>query len=74
MVSNITLALVKAVAIASVVSVVDVMTAAVVEASESYRFLEAYVAAAIIYWVICVVIERIFIITEKKFNLKMKAA
>jgi L-cystine transport system permease protein len=74
MVSNITLALIKAVAIASVVSVVDVMTAAVVAASESYRFLEAYVAAAIIYWVICVVIEQAFGIAEKRFNRKMKAA
>jgi L-cystine transport system permease protein len=74
MVSNITIALVKAVAIASVVSVMDVMTAAVVAASDSYRFLEAYVAAAIIYWIICVVIERVFSITERRFNLKMKAA
>jgi L-cystine transport system permease protein len=74
MVSNITISLVKAVAIASVVSVIDVMTAAVVSMANSYRFLEAYVAAAIIYWVICVVIERLFSITEKRFNLKMKAA
>jgi L-cystine transport system permease protein len=65
MTGNILIGLTKAVSLASIISVVDVMTAAVVSATTNYRFLEAYVAAAIIYWAICFVIERIFSGLEK---------
>jgi L-cystine transport system permease protein len=65
MMGNILIALTKAVALASVVAVVDVMNAAVITATSNYRFLEAYVAAAIVYWGICLVIERIFLVLEK---------
>jgi L-cystine transport system permease protein len=62
---NILIALTKAAALASMVAVVDVMGAAVISATGNYRFLEAYVAAAVIYWGICVVIERFFSVLEK---------
>jgi L-cystine transport system permease protein len=62
---NIFIALIKSVALASIVAVIDVMTAAVITANSNYRFLEAYVAAAIVYWGICFVIERIFLALEK---------
>jgi L-cystine transport system permease protein len=65
MMGNIFISLTKAVSLASMIAVVDVMVAAVVSANSNYRFLEAYVAAAIIYWAICVVIERIFLWLEK---------
>jgi L-cystine transport system permease protein len=65
MMGNILIALTKAVALASVVAVVDVMNAAVIAATSNYRFLEAYVAAAIVYWGICLVIERVFLILER---------
>jgi L-cystine transport system permease protein len=65
MMGNILIALTKAVALASVVAVVDVMNAAVITATSNYRFLEAYVAAAIVYWGICLVIERVFLRLEK---------
>jgi L-cystine transport system permease protein len=65
MTGNIFIALTKAVALASVVAVVDVMNAAVITATSNYRFLETYVAAAIVYWGICLVIERVFLGLEK---------
>jgi len=65
MMGNIFISLTKAVSLASMIAVVDVMVAAVVSANSNYRFLEAYVAAAIIYWAICFVIERIFLWLEK---------
>jgi L-cystine transport system permease protein len=65
MMGNILIALTKAVSLASVVAVVDVMNAAVITATSNYRFLESYIAAAIVYWGICLVIERVFLALEK---------
>jgi L-cystine transport system permease protein len=70
MMGNIFIALTKAAALASMVSVIDVMNAAVISANRNYRFLEAYVAAALIYWAICVLIEKIFFMLEKYFARK----
>jgi L-cystine transport system permease protein len=64
-VCNILIALTKAAALASMVSVVDVMSAAVITAGGNYRFLEAYVAAALIYWGLCLIIERGFLVLER---------
>ncbi|MDR2795323.1 MAG: amino acid ABC transporter permease [Spirochaetaceae bacterium] len=72
MMGNIFIALTKAAALASMVSVIDVMNAAVISATSNYRFLEAYVAAALIYWAICVLIEKIFLALEKYFARKTR--
>jgi L-cystine transport system permease protein len=72
MMCNILTALTKAAALASMVAVVDVMNAAVITATTNYRFLEAYVAAAIVYWVLCLVIERIFSTLEKAAARKIR--
>jgi L-cystine transport system permease protein len=72
MMSNILIALTKAAALASMVAVVDVMNAAVITATGNYRFLEAYVAAAIVYWGLCLVIERVFGVLEKISARKMR--
>ncbi|GHT80087.1 hypothetical protein FACS1894130_10640 [Spirochaetia bacterium] len=74
MMSNVLIGLTKAVALASMVAVVDVMNAAVIAATTNYRFLEAYVAAAIIYWAICFIIERVFFALEKISGQKIRAA
>jgi L-cystine transport system permease protein len=70
---NILIMLTKAAALASLVSVVDVMNAAVIAASTNYRFLEAYVAAALIYWALCVIIERVFTALEKMSGATIRA-
>ncbi|MDR1788453.1 MAG: amino acid ABC transporter permease [Treponema sp.] len=64
---NILVMLVKAAAIASLVGVIDVMNGAVIAAAGSYRFLEAYAAAALIYWALCFTIERAFRWMESRF-------
>jgi L-cystine transport system permease protein len=74
MMCNILIALTKAAALASMVAVVDVMNAAVIAATGNYRFLEAYTAAALVYWGICLVFERIFSILEKVYARKMRDA
>jgi L-cystine transport system permease protein len=73
MMSNVLISLTKAAALASVVAVIDVMSAAVITATSNYRFLEAYVAAAIVYWGICLIIEGVFRFLEKTAAGKMRA-
>jgi L-cystine transport system permease protein len=70
MMGNIFIALTKAAALASMVSVIDVMNAAVISANSNYRFLEAYIAAALIYWMICILIEKVFFALERHFARK----
>ena len=53
------ISLIKGSAIASLISVVEVINATVYEANGNYKFLEAYVAAGIIYWVLCMGVERL---------------
>ncbi len=58
--------LIKGSALAYMVSVIDLLDAALISANENYKFLEAYVAAAIIYWAVTIFFERISYILEKK--------
>ncbi|MDR0883462.1 MAG: ABC transporter permease subunit [Oscillospiraceae bacterium] len=74
MVSNITIALLKAAAMGSVVAVVDVMNAAVIAANANYRYLEAYVAAALIYWGLCFALEKAFGAGEKVLTRRVRRA
>lgn len=70
MMGNVCIALTKAAALASMVSVIDVMNAALISAGSSYRFLEAYAAAALIYWGICAAIGAVCSALEKYFARK----
>ena len=51
--------LIKGSAIASLISVVEIINATLFEASGNYKFLEAYVAAAVVYWALCILVERL---------------
>jgi ABC-type amino acid transport system, permease component len=56
--------LIKGSSAASLVSVVEVINATLHEANRSYSFLEAYVASAVIYWAMCIIVERIVAFLE----------
>lgn len=58
----------KATSIAYLVSVLDVMNATITAASKNYRYMEAYTAAAVIYWLVCILAERSFFNIEKRVN------
>lgn len=58
--------LIKGSAIASLISVVEIINATLYEASGNYKFLEAYVAAAIIYWALCILVERLVALLENR--------
>jgi len=60
--------LVKGSSLVFMISVTDLMNAALIPANTNYKYLEAYVAAAIVYWVINSIIERLFYTLEKRFS------
>lgn len=55
--TNVLLTLVKTASLGILIGAVDVLNSAVNAASQSYDYLEGYLAAALIYWCICVVLE-----------------
>jgi L-cystine transport system permease protein len=59
--------LIKGSAIVYVIGILDVLNGAMTSAQINYRFLEAYIAAALIYWILCVAVERFSWRLEKRF-------
>ncbi|MGT2907349.1 amino acid ABC transporter permease [Streptococcus dentiloxodontae] len=57
---NIITTLIKGSALVSAVSVVDLLNAVLIASQINYNYLEAYIAAAIVYWGICLLITFIF--------------
>lgn len=51
------------------VSVVDINAKSQIVASSNWKFLEAYIAAAVIYWGLTILIERLTSILEKRINI-----
>lgn len=75
MIGNIVVGMLKGVAIVSMVGGAgDMLSAAKAAAAINYRYLEAYVAAGIVYWVLCIGIQKAFALIEKHFNKKTRKA
>ncbi|GHV56850.1 ABC transporter permease [Synergistales bacterium] len=66
--------LIKGSSIVFVISALDVMNGALSSAQINYRFLEAYIAAALIYWALCLVVESLSTILERRFKRHMGRA
>lgn len=64
--------LIKGSSLAFILSVTDLMNGSLIAATSNYKYLEAYVAAAIVYWVICIVIENLSVILEKHLKVYKK--
>ena len=69
LIGNSFIGLIKGSAIASLISVVEIINATLYEASGNYKFLEAYVAAAIVYWALCICVERIVAFLETRVGI-----
>lgn len=65
-IANTFISLVKASSLAYLLTVIDVLNGCKIQADVSYKFLEAYVAAAVIYYIICFSIEQIARVLTKK--------
>jgi L-cystine transport system permease protein len=63
---NTVIALVKDTSLAFMISVVEMMGEAKILGARGLRFFEVYVAVALVYWAICIVIERLVAIGEKR--------
>jgi L-cystine transport system permease protein len=63
---NTVIALVKDTSLAFMISVVEMMGEAKILGARGLRFFEVYVAVALVYWGICIVIERLVALGEKR--------
>ncbi len=59
---------IKNTALASVITVPDLMGLADIESGRSSKFLEVYLMAALMYWILCVILESVFSKIEKRFE------
>lgn len=66
--SNSFLDIVKGTSLAFTISVVDMMAKATMLGAEKYRFLEAYTAVILIYWIIYIIFSLLQKIFEKKLR------
>jgi len=63
---NTVIALVKDTSLAFMISVVEMMGEAKILGARGLRFFEVYVAVALVYWGICIIIERLVAVGEKR--------
>ena len=70
--TNSILSLLKATALVSVIGVVDIMNGAIIAANQSYSYLEAYIAAALVFWVLGLLLERLSKAVERYFGKSVK--
>lgn len=67
--SNSTISMLHGSTLVFTVSVVDINAKSQIIASSNWKFFEAYIAAAIIYWAITILIERLSALLEKRINI-----
>ena len=66
LIGNNFIGLIKGSSVASLISVVEMINATLYEASGNYKFLEAYVAVALLYWVLCITVEQLTRLLENR--------
>lgn len=68
MLCNNIIGLLKTTSIVYLISVNDILGAAMNSAAVNFRYLEAYIAAAIVYWGMCAAVEWAFGVLERRFR------
>ena len=63
------ISLIKDSSLAFVVSVVELMGKAKIVGAAGLNFFEVYIVVALIYWIICIIIERIMVYIERKIRI-----
>lgn len=66
--SNIFISILKDTSLAFAVAVPEIMGEAKIIAGRTSKFFEVYIVAALIYWVLCIVLERVFLHIEKRMT------
>lgn len=65
---NLFLSLIKGLSLAFMVTFVDILAQAKIIAYNGFHYLESYTDAALIYWLLCIVVSRIFAKLEQHFS------
>ncbi|MDR3166767.1 MAG: amino acid ABC transporter permease [Treponema sp.] len=65
---------IKGTALVSMIGVKDIVTQVRIAANANYRYLEAYIAVAIVYWIVCVGIEQGIRLLDRKIKSRIKGA
>lgn len=60
--------LLKATSLASIVNVFEMTSVAKASTADNFKILEGYIAAAVIYWVVCIIAERLIVMMDRKLN------
>jgi len=63
---NTVIALVKDTSLAFMISVVELMGEARIQGARTLRFFEVYIAVALVYWAVCIIIERAVTLLERR--------
>lgn len=71
---NSLISLLKGTSLAFTVTVIDIMGQARIIAGSNLRFFEAYIAVAVIYWIICIIIEQLVRRLEGRLNVDQQSA
>jgi L-cystine transport system permease protein len=66
--SNVFLEITKDTSLAFSVMIVEIMANATIQASSGYKYLETYVDAAIIYFIVCYIFGKVFVILENRLK------
>jgi polar amino acid transport system permease protein len=73
-IDNSIIGLIKGTSLASTCGIIEITYQNQILAGRDYRYLEGYVALAIIYWAITVILERIFKLVEKRVRVPDRPA
>lgn len=65
---NLFLSLIKGLSLAFMVTFVDILAQAKIIAYNGFRYLESYTDAALVYWLLCIIISKIFAKLERYFS------
>ena len=65
---NTVISLVKDTSLAFIISVVEMMGQAKIIGAQGLNFFEVYIVVALLYWIICIIIERAVSLWEKKLR------
>jgi L-cystine transport system permease protein len=63
---NSTVGLIKGTSIVYTIGIAEILSGALVPASKKYTFFEGYLAAALLYWILTIIVELLFKLAEKK--------
>lgn len=65
---NTFISLIKDTSLAFLIAVVEIMGSAKIIGARGLRFFEVYIVAALIYWVVCIIVEQVFVKMEARLK------